>query len=104
MTNEEIVEQLVTGFVPASVGTSFTIETDKANNTNGYTGFIMFYNSSKQPIGGLPNATDYRIVLFGGNWSGGANAGDYCVFCNNAARAGNGFIGGRLLFVPTATV
>ena len=50
-------EQLVTGFVPASVGTSFTVETDKANNTNGYTGFIMLYNSSKQPIGGLSNAT-----------------------------------------------
>ena len=50
-------EQLITGFVPASVGTSFTIETDKANNTNGYTGFIMLYNSSKQPIGGLSNAT-----------------------------------------------
>jgi len=64
--------------------------------------------NSSVPVGDncqvLPNATDYRIVLFGGNWSGGANAGDYCVFCNNAARTGNGFIGGRLLFVPTATV
>ena len=50
-------EQLITGFVPASVGTSFTIETDKANNTNGYTGFIMLYNSSKQPIARLSNAT-----------------------------------------------
>ena len=64
--------------------------------------------TSSVPVGDncqvLPNATDYRIVLFGGNWSGGANAGDYCVFCNNAARAGNGFIGGRLLFVPTAAV
>ena len=64
--------------------------------------------NSSVPVGDncqvLPNATNYRVVLFGGNWSGGPSAGDYCVFCTNAARAGNGFIGGRLLFVPTAAV
>ena len=64
--------------------------------------------NSSVPVGDncqvLPNATNYRVVLFGGNWSGGPSAGDYCVFCTNAARAGNSFIGGRLLFVPTAAV
>ncbi len=49
--------QLITGFIPAGVGTSFSFETDKANNTNGYTGFVMLYDSSKQPIGGLSNST-----------------------------------------------
>jgi len=50
-------EQLVTGFIPASIGTTFEFETDKANNTNGYTGFLMLYDANKQPIGGLSNGT-----------------------------------------------
>lgn len=39
--------QLVTGYIAASVGDVFRIETDKSLKTNGYTGCIAGYNSEK---------------------------------------------------------
>lgn len=40
-------DQLVTGFIPASDGDVFRIETDKSLTTNGYTGMVAYYDSSK---------------------------------------------------------
>lgn len=39
--------QLVTGFIPASDGDTFKIETDKSLKTNNYTGMVAYYDSSK---------------------------------------------------------
>ena len=39
--------QLVTGFIPAAAGDVFRIETDKALNTNSYTGAMATYTSAK---------------------------------------------------------
>ena len=39
--------QLVTGFIEASVGDIFVIETDKSLKTNSYTGMFAAYNNSK---------------------------------------------------------
>lgn len=39
--------QLVTGYIEAKVGDVFTIETDKALNTNSYTGDAMYYKADK---------------------------------------------------------
>lgn len=39
--------QLVTGYIPCSYSDIITLTTDKDNKTNGYTGQIVFYDSSK---------------------------------------------------------
>lgn len=51
--------QLVTGFVPAAAGDVFRIESDKAQNTNNYTGMMATYTSAKGWIWntGYQNAT-----------------------------------------------
>lgn len=64
--------QLVTGYVEGAVGDTFTITTDKANNTNTYTGTIMCYNSAKGVInriswqfttnGDVTASDDYKTV------------------------------------------
>lgn len=48
--------QLVTGFIPASVGDVFRIETDKALTSNNYTGMVAYYDSSKTCIAQNGNA------------------------------------------------
>lgn len=48
--------QLVTGYIAGEIGDTFTISSDKAQNTNGYTGTIMLYNASKTAIAPLVNA------------------------------------------------
>ena len=48
--------QLVTGYIAASVGEVFRIETDKALTTNGYTGMVDFYDSGKVHIAQTGNA------------------------------------------------
>lgn len=42
--------QLVTGFIPASVGDVFRIETDKSLKTNAHTGMVGYYQSDKAYI------------------------------------------------------
>lgn len=42
--------QLVTGFIPASVGDTFVVETDKSLKTNGHTGMVSYYGTSKAYI------------------------------------------------------
>lgn len=49
--------QLMTGYISASVGDTFVIETDKSLKTNNYTGMVGCYNSSKTYIGQMPNAS-----------------------------------------------
>ena len=44
--------QLITGYIEAKVGDVFTLTSDKANNTNGYTGVVQTYDSNKAYIGG----------------------------------------------------
>ena len=46
----------------------------------------------------------YRVAPFGGRWSDGTNAGGYYWRCNSTAGIKDYYIGGRLLFVPAATV
>lgn len=43
--------QLVTGYIEAKVGDTFTITSDKANNANNYTGSINAYDSEKTWLG-----------------------------------------------------
>lgn len=40
----------MTGYIPAAVGDTFVIETDKSLKTNGYTGEVSFYGTSKAYI------------------------------------------------------
>ena len=42
--------QLVTGFIPAAVGDTFVVETDKSLKTNGHTGAVSYYGTSKAYI------------------------------------------------------
>lgn len=42
--------QLVTGFIPAAVGDTFVVETDKSLKTNGHTGMVSYYGTSKAYI------------------------------------------------------
>ena len=46
----------------------------------------------------------YRAAPFGGRWSDGTNAGGYYWRCNSTTGINDYYIGGRLLFVPAATV
>ena len=50
------------------------------------------------------NLNGYRVALLGGSWGSGTYAGGFCWHCNNGVgfRARN--VGGRLLYVPSATV
>ena len=42
--------QLVTGFIPAAVGDTFVVETDKSLKTNGHTGSVSYYGTGKAYI------------------------------------------------------
>lgn len=44
--------QLCTGYIEAAVGNTFSLESDKAQNVNGYTGVYQVYNSDGTYIGG----------------------------------------------------
>lgn len=46
----------------------------------------------------------YRIALLGGCWDWGGNAGGFYWYCYYGVGARSRVIGGRLLYVPTATV
>lgn len=49
--------QLVTGYIEAKAGDTFTLTSDLANNANSYTGTVAVYDASKGYIGSLTNAT-----------------------------------------------
>lgn len=50
------------------------------------------------------NLNGYRIARLGGSWTYGAYAGGFCWFCVSGVGNRHRTIGGRLLYVPTATV
>lgn len=50
------------------------------------------------------NLNSYRIALLGGSWNNGAYAGGFSWSCSNGVGNRYRYLGGRLLYVPTATV
>ena len=50
------------------------------------------------------NLNGYRIALLGGTWNKGDYAGGFSWYCRSTPNTQFSDIGGRLLFVPTATV
>lgn len=50
------------------------------------------------------NLNGYRIALLGGYWNYGGYAGGFCWDCTYGVGGRSRVIGGRLLYVPTATV
>ena len=50
------------------------------------------------------NLNGYRIALLGGSWDVGAGAGGFCWSCTYGVGTRARAFGGRLLYVPTATV
>ena len=50
------------------------------------------------------NLSGHRFTQFGGDWVTSYAAGGFCWGCTGTPDRGNHVIGGRLLFVPTATV
>lgn len=50
------------------------------------------------------NLNGYRVARLGGRWSTGTPAGGFCWSCNDGVGYRNRSIGGRLLYVPSATV
>ena len=54
---------------------------------------------------GVPNLNNsYRVLRYGGRWSDGYLTGGFCCSCGSPTGSYNSDAGGRLLFVPTATV
>lgn len=54
---------------------------------------------------GIPNLNNsYRVLRFGGRWSDGYPTGGFCYSCGSPTGNYGSDAGGRLLFVPTATV
>lgn len=49
------------------------------------------------------NLSAYKIARYGGNWMLGNPAGAFCLDCNSGTGFNYLYIGGRLLYVPTAT-
>ena len=64
--------------------------------------------NSSLPVGDnyycTSNLNGYRVVRFGGFWNYGANAGGFSLSCDSVPNTKHQSIGGRLLYVPTATV
>lgn len=50
------------------------------------------------------NLNGYRIAQLGGSWAIGGEAGGFCWNCNPGVGYRSRNVGGRLLYVPTATV
>lgn len=53
--------QLVTGYIEAAVGDTFTVVSDKSLKTNGYTGQVVTYDSGKTALGSLVQGTTQWI-------------------------------------------
>lgn len=63
--------------------------------------------NSSLPVGDYhwvtQNLNGYRIARLGGSWAGGGNAGGFCWYLGNGVGYRDRDIGGRLVYVPTAT-
>lgn len=63
--------------------------------------------NSSVPVGDYhwvtQNLNGYRIARLGGSWFDGSYAGGFCWYLNNGVGVRNRSIGGRLVYVPTAT-
>ena len=55
--------QLCTGYIDGKLGDVFTVSSDKANNTNNYTGTVMCYDADKNPIDALTNQHTHNNVV-----------------------------------------
>jgi len=64
--------QLVTGFIPAVAGDVFRIETDKALDTNSYTGMLATYTSAKGYIWSSGHANNQAWTFDAGGLTGTA--------------------------------
>ena len=54
---------------------------------------------------GIPDLNNsYRVLRYGGRWSDGYTTGGFCCSCGSLTGNYSSDAGGRLLFVPTATV
>ena len=64
--------------------------------------------NSSLPVGDYfyrtPNLNGYRTARLGGYWAGVDDAGGFCWGCNDSPGVWYYTFGGRLLYVPTATV
>lgn len=64
--------------------------------------------NSSLPVGDYTyvtsNLNGYRIARLGGYWNNGADAGGFFWYLNNSVGNRLRFIGGRLVYVPTASV
>ena len=64
--------------------------------------------NSSLPVGDnlwcTSNLNGYRIALLGGDWANAYYAGDFFWYCSGNVGSMARNVGGRLLFVPTATV
>ena len=64
--------------------------------------------NSSLPVGDnlwcTSNLNGYRIALLGGDWANAYYAGDFFWYCSGNVGSTNRNVGGRLLFVPAATV
>ena len=64
--------------------------------------------NSSLPVGDnyycTSNLNGYRVVRLGGFWNYGANAGGFSLSCDSVPNTQHQSVGGRLLYVPTATV
>lgn len=64
--------------------------------------------SSALPVGdyfyATPNLNGYRVALLGGSWNRDDYAGGFYWYCNGDVGYRGRGIGGRLVYVPTATV
>ncbi|MBQ3299336.1 MAG: hypothetical protein IJG99_03490 [Ruminococcus sp.] len=64
--------------------------------------------NSSLPVGDnlwcTSNLNGYRIALLGGDWANAYYAGDFFWYCSGNVGSMNRNVGGRLLFVPAATV
>lgn len=89
-------------------------------NANGYVkafGYSQKYDwlflpsevggTSSLPVGDYayvtPNLTTYRIALFGGSWYFGGRAGAFCWLVAHGVGHRARYVGGRLVYVPTAS-
>lgn len=64
--------------------------------------------NSSVPVGDYhwvtQNLNGYRIALLGGAWHGGSSAGGFCWTLHSSVGHRSRYIGGRLVYVPTAKV